>query len=185
MARLLHGISDEQLDASTPCPDYRLGDLVDHVGGLSLAFTWAAAKDPRTALSAQGPSGAAQRLEPDWRTTTASRLDALAQAWKEPAAWSGMTAAGGVDLPGDAAGLVALDELVLHGWDVAVASGQDFGVDLASLEAVHGFTTAMSMPAEQQARQGLFGPVVPVPDGAPLLDRVLGLAGRDPRWSRG
>jgi hypothetical protein len=28
----------------------------------------------------------------------------------------------------------------------------------------------------------VFGPVVPVPDDAPLLDRVIGLSGRDPGW---
>jgi hypothetical protein len=32
-------------------------------------------------------------------------------------------------------------------------------------------------------RDGLFGPVVEVPDDAPLLDRVIGLTGRDPAWS--
>ena len=50
MAGLLAGISDDQLGASTPCPDYVLGDLVDHVGGLAKAFTWAATKDPASAF---------------------------------------------------------------------------------------------------------------------------------------
>ncbi len=39
-----------------------------------------------------------------------------------------MTKAGGVDLPGEVAGLVALDELVVHGWDVARATGQAYDV---------------------------------------------------------
>ncbi|HXH56147.1 maleylpyruvate isomerase N-terminal domain-containing protein [Iamia sp.] len=31
MAALIGGVSDEMLDRPTPCPDYRLGDLVEHV----------------------------------------------------------------------------------------------------------------------------------------------------------
>jgi len=43
----------------------------------------------------------------------------LAGAWQEPDAWTGMTVAGPVEMPGEIAGLVALNELVIHGWDVA------------------------------------------------------------------
>ena len=79
----------------------------------------------------------------------------MAEAWRAPEAWEGMTRAGGIDLPGEVAGLVALDELVVHGWDVARASGQDFTCDEASLEAVHGFVSQFSGPGQEAAREGL------------------------------
>lgn len=44
-----------------------------------------------------------------------------------------MTQAGGVDLPGEVACIVALDEVIVHGWDIAVASGQSFACDDPSL----------------------------------------------------
>jgi uncharacterized protein (TIGR03086 family) len=182
MADLVHNVTDDQLEGPTPCPDYSLGDLLDHVGGLALAFTSAAAKDAGSA-GAQGPSGDASRLGADWRTRIPEHLAALAAAWRDPEAWTGMTRAGGVDLPGEVAGLVALDELVVHGWDVARASGQPFDCDPASLDAVHGFVDQFSGPGQEDSRQGLFGPVVDVPAGAPQLDRVIGLTGRDPNWS--
>jgi len=181
MARLVTSVADDQLGAPTPCPNYTLGDLLDHVGGLSLAFTGAATKTTGEA-GGQGPSGDASRLRHDWRTRIPHDLAALADAWHDPAAWTGMTKAGGIELPGAVAGLVALDELVLHGWDVARASGQPYDPDPAVLEAVHGFVVQFSGPGQDQARAGLFGPEIRVPDDAPLLDRVLGLAGRDPRW---
>ena len=89
-----------------------------------------------------------------------------------------MTRAGGVDLPADMAGVVALDELVIHGWDLARATGQPPGYDGPGLDAVHG----MVQQFRSSGIEGLFGPPVPVPDDAPLLDRILGLAGRDPGW---
>jgi uncharacterized protein (TIGR03086 family) len=182
MADLISGVPDDSLDAPTPCPEYTLGDLVDHVGGLAAAFTAAARKDFGDA-SAQGPSGDASRLGDDWRTRIPRDVAALAEAWRDPGAWSGMTQAGGLELPGEVAGLVALDELVIHGWDVARASDQPYDPDAQTLEAVHGFVAQFS-ESGQEAPEGLFGPVVEVPEDAPLLDRVLGLTGRDPAWSR-
>ena len=184
LADLVGGIPDDLLDAPTPCPAYTVGDLVDHVGGAALAFTGAAEKD-MSEVTATGPSGDASRLGDDWRTRVPRDLVRMAEAWRDPTAWTGMTRAGGVELPGEVAGLVALDELVMHGWDIARATEQDYDCDLPSLEAVHGFVAQFSAPGQEAARAGLFGPVVDVPDDAPLLDRVVGLAGRDPDWSPG
>jgi uncharacterized protein (TIGR03086 family) len=182
VADLVSSVSDDQLDAPTPCSEYSLGDLVDHVGGLSLAFTGAATKETGAA-TAQGGSGDASRLGADWRARVPRDLAGLAAAWRDPTAWTGMTRAGGVELPGEVAGIVALDELILHGWDIARASGQAYEPDPAALEAVHGFLAQLATPEQAATRDAIFGPVVPIPDGAPLLDQVLGLAGRDPAWT--
>jgi uncharacterized protein (TIGR03086 family) len=182
MTELIRGVPDDALGGATPCPDYALGDLVEHVGGLTVAFTDAARKDMGE-TTAHAPSGDVSRLTHDWRERIPRDLTAMAAAWRDPGAWSGRTRAGGIEIPGEVAGLVALDELVIHGWDVARASGQPYEVDPPTLEAVHGFVAQFSAPGQEAARAGLFGPVVHVPDGAPLLDRVVGLAGRDPAWS--
>ncbi len=101
--------------------------------------------------------------------------------WREPESWSGTTRAGGVDLPGAVAGAVVADELVIHGWDLARATGQEYAPDEGALRMAHGFLAA----AEDKERgEGVFGPVVRVEESAPLLDRALGLSGRDPAWRR-
>ena len=182
MADLVSRVPDELLDGPTPCPAYSLGDLLEHVGGLSLAFTGAAKKETGEAVS-QAPSGDASRLGDDWRTRIPRDLAALAEAWRDRAAWNGMTRAGGVELPGEVAGVVALDELVIHGWDVARASGQPYDCDPQLLEVVRGFVEQFSGPDRVEQRGGLFGPVVEVPEDAPELDRVIGLSGRDPAWT--
>ncbi|MDQ4118078.1 MAG: TIGR03086 family metal-binding protein [Actinomycetota bacterium] len=181
VAAVVAGIRDDQLAAPTPCPDMTVAALLDHLHGLAWAFTVAAEKSPDSATSAAQAD--ADALVPAWREEIPARLDALARAWAEPDAWTGMTAAGGVELPGEVAGTVALDEIVLHGWDLAVATGQTFRPDDASVEVVYGFTAAMSAPGQEAGREGLFGPVVPVPEDAPAFERALGFAGRDPRWT--
>lgn len=179
LAGLVDGIRDDQLRAPTPCRDTSIGDLLNHVDGLSIAFTAAASKTPLDGGGQGGPSADASRLGPDWRTRIPERLAALARAWDDEAAWTGMTQAGGVDLPGEVAGIVALDEVVVHGWDIAVASGQEFNCEPDLLQATYEFvrTSAAENP---QGTPGLFGPPVPVADDAPLLDRLIGLTGRDP-----
>jgi uncharacterized protein (TIGR03086 family) len=182
LAVLVDGVADSSLDAPTPCPSYTLGDLLDHVGGLAVAFTAAASK---TVLppAAQGPLGDASRLGHDWRSRIPHDLTGLAEAWRDPAAWTGMTQAGGVELPGEVGGLVALNELVVHGWDVARASGQPYECDVPTLEACRGFVSQFAETDREVGPDAPFGPVVAVPADAPLLDQVIGLNGRDPLWA--
>ena len=45
MAALVGAVLDSVLDRPTPCPAYAVGDLLDHIGGLTFAFTAAARKD--------------------------------------------------------------------------------------------------------------------------------------------
>ncbi|MHA6794360.1 TIGR03086 family metal-binding protein [Pseudonocardia bannensis] len=179
LIRLLDGVRDDRMTAPTPCAEYTVGDLLDHLMNVTVVFRGAATKTATTG----GPSGSAARLPADWRARLPRQLDALVVAWRDPAAWEGVAEAGGVELPAEVMGGVALDELVLHGWDLARATGQPFTCDAHSAEACLAFTSAMSAPGEDASREGLFGPVVPVPPGAPVFDRVLGYSGRDPSWT--
>jgi len=180
VAELVAGVGGDQLDAPTPCAATSVGDLLDHVDSLALAFTAAARK---TSLGASGPPPKpdAARLGTDWRERISGRLDDLAAAWKDGSAWEGMTEAGGLQLPGEVAGVIALNEVLVHGWDIAVAIGAPYACEPAQVEAAYGFVgeTARHNPDGTPA---LFGPPVPVPDAAPLFERLLGLTGRDPSW---
>lgn len=186
MAALLRGVTDDQLEAPTPCPDYTVGDLIDHIRGLTFAFTAAANKSAGTDTggedtAASGPGEvSAANLPPDWRGSLPRQLDELVAAWKNPAAWEGSAQAGGVAMPADIMGAVALNELVIHGWDLARATGQPFDCDERSTEAS---SALMSPLAAGDSGDGMFGPVVEVPDDAPLLHRAIGLSGRDPAWT--
>ncbi|MGW9121619.1 TIGR03086 family metal-binding protein [Streptomyces sp. NPDC055663] len=181
IADLLDGIDDQQLDGPTPCPDYAVRELLAHVAGLSAAFRDAARKDfgptTDTPVDASLPV-----LAGDWRETLPPLLDELVTAWRDPAARQGMTRAGSVDLPGEVALLVALDELVIHGWDLARSTGQTYEGDEASLRA----SLAVLTPSDDNPRpESIFGPPVPVPADAPLVDRTIAMSGRRPDWEPG
>jgi uncharacterized protein (TIGR03086 family) len=179
-ADVLANVADEQLTAPTPCENLRLRDLVAHVGGLALAFTAAARKEFGPLTDTPPVDGVP--LDDDWRTSYPARLAGLALAWREPAASQGMTRAGGFDFPGEVAGIVTLTEVVIHGWDVARATGQSYDCDPDTLEAVLAHVTQI---AAEGPVEGLFGPAVPIAEDAPVLDRVIALSGRDPSWRPG
>lgn len=188
VAQVLAGITDDQLAAPTPCPRYAVADLLDHVDGLSAAFTAAATKTAPPVEGAEAPLGTAAHLDPAWRERIPVALAALVAAWRDDAAWEGITVAGPIEMPGAIAGLVALEELVVHGWDLAAATGQPYAVDDATLQVVRELVTDFAPaddPEHPVVNDGTlpFGPAVPLPSDAPLLHHVLALTGRNPAWA--
>jgi uncharacterized protein (TIGR03086 family) len=179
LTQLVTDIGDDQLGAPTPCRGMTVADLLDHLDGLCLAFTAAAAKDG--AIRNQAPPVDGSRLGPDWRPRISGRLAGLASVWQDAAAWTGMTRAGGVDLPGEVAGRVAINEVVVHGWDIATATGHDYACETELVQAAYAFVEP-TVAQNPDGSPGLFGAPVSVPDSAPLLDRLIGLTGRDPSW---
>lgn len=181
---LVTGVADDQLSGPTPCPQMTVAQLLEHIRGLAIEFTNAATKATRPPTDDEPggrPPPSAENLPADWRDEIPSELAALAGAWQLPDAWEGDTTAGGVTWPAEVMGLVAFNELVVHGWDLAVATGQAYRPDDTTLAVSHDF---LSETANDPVSRGeIYGPVVPVPDDAPLLDRVVGLAGRNPDWS--
>ncbi len=180
-ARLLDGVRDEHLAGPTPCEKWPVVQVLNHLHGLSVAFTLGAQKKP---LPVDGPAPEpVAELPSNWRSELPRALDELARAWTDPQAWQGMTKVGGVDMPGEICALVALDEVVVHSWDVAVATGQGIEVDPAVAETLLQFWSAQDADeGDLPLRQVIFGEIVEVPRSAPVFQRVLGLTGRDPHW---
>ena len=110
-----------------------------------------AADDDRLAAASPPGGASADHLDPDWRRVLPQRLDELAEAWRDPAAWQGMTEAGGLEMPGEVTGAVATNELLIHGWDLARATGQPYDVEETG----------------GAGQEGLSGPVVNVRADAP------------------
>jgi uncharacterized protein (TIGR03086 family) len=178
VARVIAGVRDDQLTDATPCDGTSVAAMLDHYDGLTVAFRLGAEKSPVEG----GASADADHLPADWRERLPAQLDALVAAWDQPAAWEGTTEVGGVRMPAAAMGVVAANEVLLHGWDLAVATGQPYAVDPLTAEACLEFNKGFAVGAPE-ARDAMYGPVVPVSSDASVFDRLLGAAGRDPSWT--
>ncbi|GAA2788792.1 TIGR03086 family metal-binding protein [Kitasatospora sp. CM 4170] len=176
-ARVARGVRRERLDGPTPCPGFDTRTLVNH--WVLYTSHGLEHRARRTEL----PPELVERdftADPGWAGDFARQLDRAVAAWADPAAWEGEVDLGGAPVPAVDIARMLLAELLLHGWDVARATGQgvEVGDDLAEL-----LLGVVEDLAELYRQYDGFAAPVPVPVGAPVFERALGASGRDPRWA--
>jgi uncharacterized protein (TIGR03086 family) len=179
MTEIVRGIEPDQLTNATPCTEYDVRALVNHL------LFWGPSLEAAGRKEITPPPAAAESdvdlTGGDWASTLTTQLDSMAATWSAPEAWEGATRiVGPTETPAAVIGSMIVGELVVHSWDLATATGQELTLDDELLAYLHEQVTA---GAEQGRRMGVYGPEVPVPASAPTLDRILGLTGRDPAWS--
>ncbi|MBB5960356.1 uncharacterized protein (TIGR03086 family) [Saccharothrix tamanrassetensis] len=169
---IIDDIRSDQLDAPTPCAEFDVRRLIRHLLFWGPALEAAARKEPPFT-----PAGAEADVDLDgWQPRLAEQLERTATAWSAPAAWTGVTSVGSPqELPAEVVGGMTVTEVLVHGWDLATAVGLRPVWDGDLLAFVH---RDLLGSAGMGRELGLYGPEVPVPDDAPMLDRVLGLTGR-------
>src|SRR4051812_32115060 len=114
---LLSNITDDDLRKPTPCPLFDVAAVVAHVGGFAQAFT-AAAHKADSDLVEQQPSPQPMPLPDNWRERIPRDLNALADAWRVPDAWTGTTRIAAQDAPAEMVAMTVADEIVVHTWDL-------------------------------------------------------------------
>ncbi|SCE66225.1 TIGR03086 family protein [Micromonospora viridifaciens] len=169
---VVQGISDDQLDLPTPCPEYTVRGLLNHLYDVVVNFQ-ALARRQEVDWSAK-----TDHLTGGWRDRFTAETVRLIEAWSDPAALEGVSP--GMGLPQETVGEMALIDLAVHGWDLARATGQRVEVEPEVLATGHGFMDRMG---ETGQRMGAFGEPVPTVAGATELDRLLCRTGRDPAWT--
>jgi len=174
-ATVVRGVTPDTLSAPTPCTDFDVRALLNHLLFYGPTLAGAGRKElvPLPAADVNLASG-------DWAGTLLAVLDDVASAWSTQAAWDGATRmVGPNEMPAPVIGGMLVGELALHGWDLARATGQTIVLDDALLTYLH---EQLSGTAEQGRQMGAYGPEIAVPASASTLDKVLGLTGRDPAW---
>jgi uncharacterized protein (TIGR03086 family) len=175
-ARVVSGAPDAPEATTTPCADWDLRTLLNHT------ILWTSYSAERRA---HGESVAEELMtkdftaEPGYQADYAAQIGRAVQAWSDPKAWEGEIGVMGDATPAADVGAMLLMEMVLHAWDVAQATGQEYACEPAVAEAV---LTTVQAQAELFRKYDGFKDAINVPDDASALDRALALSGRDPQW---
>ena len=181
-ARVVAGVPGHPMDAPTPCDDWDLRTLVNHV------ILWTAYSAERRA---HGDSVAEELMtrdftaDPGFAEDYAAHLGQAVAAWSDPAAWERDLGVMGSSTPAADVAAMLIAEMVLHGWDVARATGQEYACEDA---VAAGVLACVEAQGELFRRYQGFAAIVPLPGGeeaATVLDRALSLSGRDPQWKAG
>jgi uncharacterized protein (TIGR03086 family) len=189
------GVRPDQLGDPTPCDEYDVRTLLDH---LLLVLRRVAAMgrgdDPF------GPDVLASPTVPDdgWPAAWAAAAQAVEEAWADDWALARIIRLPWMEGNGATTLVVYLNELTVHTWDLAVATGPQPTWDAEVLAlAFDGIRflpptgrpalfaqSKAQMPADFRDWSDPFADAVPVPDDAPLVDRLVAYNGRDVnRWS--
>ena len=173
-AKVVNGVPEGMLDAPTPCHDWDLRTLLNHT------ILWTSYSAERRAY---GESVAEDLMtkdftaEPGFRDDYARQIDRAVKAWADQKAWEGELGVMGDATPAADVGAMLIMEMVLHGWDVAKATGQEYACDAAVAAAV---LATVEQQAELFRKYHGFADAIEAPQDATAFDRALRLSGRDP-----
>jgi uncharacterized protein (TIGR03086 family) len=176
-ARVVDGTRAAQFAATTPNTEWDVRELLNHL------ILWTSYSLERRA---HGESAAPELMEKDFAASPSfaaeyrTQLDRALAAWSDPAVWDRELPVMGSATPAADVAALVIAELVLHGWDLAVATGQEYSVPENAAAAA---LAAVEANAELFRQYKGFADPVPVPENPSALDRALALSGRDPRWS--
>jgi len=168
-AALLAGVRPEQLATPTPCPQYNVQALVNHLVGWLQVFAAAATGrtfdgDPAAFVSTEPVAefqAAAAELVAGWRSGGVDRAVRMT----------------GAELPGQMVLAMTLMEYVTHGCDLASATGQPVPFNDEELALTLQRARA-TLPDQYRGDDKAFGLAIDVPEDAPVLHRLLGFMGR-------
>ncbi len=172
---IIDSIQPDQLHSPTPCPDFDVARLVNHIISGLQRF---AAGVNGSSFTGDPDSFIGDSPSRDYRNAA----DGLLAGWNQ----CGMDRTvhlGNADLSGKIVMARALTEYLTHGCDLAIALGRE--VPFSDEEITVVFERASATLGEEYRGEGKpFGPIIDVPWSAPVLDRFLGFMGRKPLTSR-
>jgi uncharacterized protein (TIGR03086 family) len=158
-------IPEDLLDARTPCTNWRIREIIDHMVGNNQDMLRRADKESSVDSKAA-----------DFATTSR----AVADAYADPAVLERTFDLGGFQLDGRSLMAVHFADVLVHGWDIGRAARVEVHIEddlaAAALRVIQSFPDTLRGPDKA------FAHPVPVAEDAPIQTRLLALSGRDTEW---
>jgi uncharacterized protein (TIGR03086 family) len=170
---IVANVRAEQFGDPTPCSEFDVLALLNHMVAGNLRFVAFAAGETGEATPATGQFVNGEALTPYRHSAEAVR-----RAWQDPALLETV-----VHLPiGDVPGAVALGihtvEAIVHGWDLAAATGQPTEIEPELYAAA--WLHCKDIDDDLRGPGRPFGPAVTPPPDASDTDRLVAWLGREP-----
>ncbi|NUR63222.1 MAG: TIGR03086 family protein [Catenulispora sp.] len=173
-ARVVAGTRPEQFADKTPCSQWDVKELLNHL------VLWTSYSFERRARSEQvGPELTERDFasEPDYAARYREQLDRALAAWEPDEVWAGQVDTGSGTMPAPQIAEMILMEMVLHAWDLATATGQRY---TCSDEVAATVAKAVSDTAEMYRQYDGFAAEVALDADASVFERALAVSGRRP-----
>jgi uncharacterized protein (TIGR03086 family) len=169
---LVHSIEGEEWRLATPCTEWNVRDLVNH---LVYEHLWTPHMIAGKTLVEVGDRFEGDVLGSDPQGTWDDATDRAKDALRGPRALEGRVHTSMGRIPARDYAMQLFGDVVVHGWDLARAVGADEGLDPELVEAAYDFYE----PQELILRvSGLFGRHVDAPADADTQSKLLALLGR-------
>ena len=180
LSGLVEGTDAGRLDDPTPCEDFQVRDLIGHftMGRFLFAADFAGDTARRDELLGGIPERFGDVLGDDHLATyrdASATLDAAVDGIEDVEATADFFLG---QMPISAALETISGDNLVHCWDLARSTGQDFDPPDDLVEATTAFFGVLI--TDDLRAVGSFGPEVEVPEDASALDRLLGFCGRTP-----
>jgi uncharacterized protein (TIGR03086 family) len=170
-AKLVAGLTPAEFDAPSPCEGWDVRVTLNHLLGTTWMFTLVNQGQP-----ADEDTG--EVIGDDASLAVAAAAKENLATWRQPGAFEGERSYYFGTFPATGAAMFNLEEVFVHNWDVAKATGQELVIDSAVGQMIYDW--GVSMPLDAFSDHGAFGPEVAVPESASIVDRLVGLLGRQP-----
>jgi uncharacterized protein (TIGR03086 family) len=165
-------VGDSQWEDPTPCADWNVRQLVNHIVAENL---WVKPLVDGRTIDEIGDAFDGDVLGADPVTAYRRSVDEADAAFHEDGAMERPVAVSYGPVPAAVFAGHRLVDLVVHGWDLASATGQATQIDPVLLEACY---EDVEPQAEMLEASGYFGTRIPVAPDADLQTKLLALLGR-------